>query len=111
MNSANYRVRRATVDDLAALKVLWESMSFGAVELEKKLTEFQVAEAPDGEIAGALGFEINQRHGRIHSEAFAPSSPADIVRPMIWTRLQSLCMNHGVFRLWTQEQSPFWSSN
>lgn len=111
MQSATYRVRRATVDDLATLKKLWESMRFPTADLEKRLTEFQVAEATDGKVIGAVGFEMKQHHARIHSEAYSDFSAADTVRPMIWSRMQSLCMNHGIFRLWTQEASPFWSAN
>ncbi|TAK93271.1 MAG: hypothetical protein EPO07_18380 [Verrucomicrobia bacterium] len=111
MNPGNYRVRRATVDDLGTLKPLWESMRFSVAALEKRLTEFQVAEGADGKVVGGIGFEITKQHGRIHSEAYSDFSAADTVRPMIWSRLQNLCMNHGIFRLWTQEQSPFWSTN
>jgi N-acetylglutamate synthase-like GNAT family acetyltransferase len=46
MKSANLRIRRATVDDLAALKDIWASMRLPPDELEKRLTEFQVVENP-----------------------------------------------------------------
>jgi len=111
MSPAQFSLRRATVDDLPALRTLWESMKLPVNALEKRLTEFQVASKADGNVVGAVGFEMHQRHGRIHSEAYSDFSAADIVRPMLWTRLQSLCSNHGVLRLWTQEVSPFWSHN
>ncbi len=111
MNSAAFRVRRATVDDLPTLKDLWASMQIPLGDLEKRLTEFQVAELSDGKVIGAVGFHIVQRHGLIHSEAFSDFAMADEVRPQFWTRIQSLAMNHGVARLWTREQSPFWSHN
>ena len=50
MTPPNHRVRRATLDDLPALKPLWESMRFSVEDLEKRLTEFQVAENAQGEI-------------------------------------------------------------
>jgi len=111
MSPAPFSLRRATVDDLPALRALWDSMRFPTHELEKLLTNFQVAVNAEDKIVGAVGFEMQQRHGRIHSEAYSDFSAADIVRPMLWTRLQSLCSNHGVLRLWTQEVSPFWSHN
>jgi hypothetical protein len=111
MNPADYRVRRATVDDLPALKPMWEAMRLPAAELEPRLTEFQVAEGPGGKIVGGWGFQIAGRQARIHSEAFSDFGPADIVRPMFWERLQSLTANHGVVRLWTQENTPFWTRN
>ena len=27
----------------------------------------------------------------------------------MWERIQKLAANHGVFRVWTQEASPFWT--
>lgn len=111
MNSPAIRVRRATVDDLATLKSLWAGMNIPLGDLERRLTEFQVAVLPDGKVFGAVGFQIVQRHGRIHSEAFSDFSLADQARPQFWTRIQSLAMNHGLVRLWTQENAPFWSHN
>src|SRR4051794_18584643 len=109
MSQADYRVRRATVDDLPGLNALWESMHFPALELEKKLTEFQLAETPDGQLLGALGMEIAGRHGRLHSEAFNDFALADLLRQHLWERMQSLATNHGMVRIWTQETAPFWT--
>lgn len=111
MTAATFRVRRATVDDLGALKALWESMRIPLADLDKRLTEFQVAEDANGKVVGTVGFQIFQRHGWIHSEAFSDFAVADEVRPLFWTRIQSLAMNHGVARLWTREHAPFWSHN
>jgi N-acetylglutamate synthase-like GNAT family acetyltransferase len=109
MTSTNYRLRRATLDDLGALKPLWESMRFATEDLEKRLTEFQVAENAQGEVVGAIGFRLSGRHGCLHSESYSDFSVADAVRPLIWDRLQVLSSNHGVARLWTQENAPFWN--
>jgi len=109
MTAPSYRVRRATLDDLNALKPLWEIMRFNAVDLEKRLTEFQVAEIDEGEIVGAIGFRMTGRHGCIHSECYADYSIADIARPLFGERLKVLSANHGIVRLWTQEDAPYWS--
>lgn len=111
MSDAGYRVRRATVDDLRWLTVLWQSVNLPVLELEKHLTEFQIIETADGQLLGAVGLQIAGRHGRIHSEAFADFGFADQFRPLLWERLQSIATNHGLLRIWTQEQSPFWSHN
>jgi N-acetylglutamate synthase-like GNAT family acetyltransferase len=111
MNPSNYRVRRATVDDLGKLKGLWESMHYPADELEKRLTEFQVVESADGQLAGALGVQIVRPHGWLHSEAYRDFGVADELRPLLFQRIQSLASNHGVLRLWTRENSPFWTKN
>lgn len=111
MTSSPFRVRRATIDDLPTLKALWDSMQIPNADLDKRLTEFQVAEADDGQVVGTVGFQIVQRHGLVHSEAFSDFGVADQVRPLFWQRLNALALNHGVARLWTRENSPFWTHN
>lgn len=109
MNSSNFRVRRATLDDVSRLAALWNSMKFPADALSKRVTEFQIAESAESELVGAVGLEIAQKQGRIHSEAFTDFSLADQLRPMLWERLHAVATNHGLLRLWTQEKAPFWS--
>lgn len=109
MNGANYRVRRATLDDLQALTALWQSMQFAPDDLVRRVTEFQVAEGPDGTVVGAIGLQVAERQGRLHSEAFADFSLAESVRPLFWERVRTLATNLGLLRLWTQESAPFWS--
>ncbi len=101
-------IRRATVDDLPALKSLWLAAHLPADELESRLTEFQVVET-GGVFAGALGVQILRQHARLHSEDYADFSVADAARELFWERIQNLAANHGVFRVWTQETSPFWT--
>jgi N-acetylglutamate synthase-like GNAT family acetyltransferase len=109
MNSSTFRVRRATLDDISQLAALWNSMKFPADALSKRVTEFQVAENPEGVLVGAVGLEIAQKQGRIHSEAFTDFALADQLRPMLWDRIHAVATNHGLLRLWTQEHAPFWS--
>lgn len=111
MSASIYRVRRATVDDLPRLGPLWNSMHLPAGELERRLTEFQIVEADDGTLLGAIGMQIVERHACIHSEAFTDFALADLLRAHLWARLQSLAMNHGLTRLWTAEDAPFWKAN
>jgi N-acetylglutamate synthase-like GNAT family acetyltransferase len=108
MNSRNHRVRRATLDDIAQLTALWNSMRFNADELARRITEFQVAEDAENKIVGAIALEISERQGRIHSEGFTDFSLADQLRPLLWERLHGLATNHGLMRVWTREQAPFW---
>jgi N-acetylglutamate synthase-like GNAT family acetyltransferase len=100
-------IRRATLDDLPALRSLWTNAGWPADELESRLTEFQVVEA-NGAFAGALGVQIVRQHLRFHSEDYVDFSVADAARELFWERIQKLAANHGVFRVWTQETSPFW---
>jgi len=111
MNQQVFQVRRATVDDLGAMRALWEAMHFSTNDLEPRLTEFQVAVAEDGTVAGAMGMQINGRHGMLHSEAFSDFALADSLRQLLWARMQSVVNNHGLARLWTRETAPFWRQN
>jgi N-acetylglutamate synthase-like GNAT family acetyltransferase len=109
MSSPNLRIRRATTDDFQSLKSLWNSMRLPLDELEKRLTEFQVIEAADGQIVGAIGVQIIRQHALLHSEGYTDFAVADAARQLFWDRIQTITAHHGVFRLWTQENSPFWA--
>jgi hypothetical protein len=78
-------------------------------DLERQLTDFQVVTDGTGMVVGGVAFQMNLRHARIHSESFEDFSLAEQARPALWSRIQNLATNHGLVRLWTQEQSPFWS--
>lgn len=109
MNGTAPRVRRATVDDLDQLRPLWSSQLVDPAGLERRITEFQVVETPEGRILGAVALEIHQGHGRIHSEVFADFAEADRCRALLWERLEQVARNHGLYRLWTCEEAPFWN--
>jgi len=79
-------------------------------ELEKRLTEFQVVVDATGAFLGAIGFLVSRQHALLHDEGFTDFSIADAARHLFWQRIQVLSSNHGVFRLWTQERSPFWKN-
>ena len=102
------KARRATVDDLPALKSLWTAAQLPADVLESRLTEFQVVEN-HGKFAGAVGVQIVRTAALLHSEDYADFAVADAARELFWERIQTLAANHGVFRVWTQETSPFWT--
>lgn len=109
MNTPGYRVRRATTDDLQQLMVVWAAAALPAAELEKRFTEFQVAESPDGRIVGAIGLQVAGADGQVHSETFVDFAVSDTLRPLFWQRLETMARNHGLFRLWTAETAPFWT--
>ncbi len=108
MTSPKYQVRRATLDDVGALTALWKLMGYAVDDLARRITEFQVVATADGEVVGALGIQIAERQGLIHSETFSDFSLADAARPLLWDRVSSVAANHGLLRLWTREQAPFW---
>jgi N-acetylglutamate synthase-like GNAT family acetyltransferase len=111
MSSLKFQARRATLDDLPRLKELWTIMRLPDADLERQLTDSQVAVDETGQVVGGIAFQISQRHACIHGEAFEDFSLADYARPVLLARVQSLATNHGLVRLWTREQSPFWTRN
>ncbi len=110
MNREILHIRRATVDDRLALRALWEAMRLPGDDLERRLTEFQIAENSDGEVVGAIGIQFLRHHALLHSEGYSDFGVADAARQLFWERIQKLAAHLGVFRVWTQERSPFWKS-
>ena len=104
-----FHARRATLDDLPALRGLWQTAMLPIHDLEKHLTEFQIAEGLDGRLMGALGFQIEGKDARIYYEAYTHSDSEALVKPQLWNRLKLMASNGGVHRVWTQEKSPYWA--
>ena len=111
MNDTQFKVRRATVDDLPLLTQLLSASLLPAGVLEKRFTEFQVVENQEGTLVAALGLQIAGKHGKVHSESFADFALTDTLRPLLWERLQSVATNHQLVRLWTRESAPFWKQS
>jgi hypothetical protein len=108
VNSSNYLVRRATLEDLGPLTELWKSMRFPVEDLGKRITEFQIAQNAEGGLLGAVGLQVAGRQGLIHHEGYTDFGLADQLRPLFWDRIRAVSNNHGLFRLWSEEQAPFW---
>jgi N-acetylglutamate synthase-like GNAT family acetyltransferase len=102
------QVRRATVEDLPQLRPLWELESLRCDDLEKRLTEFQVVDDGAGQVLAAIGLQMAEGQGKLHSEAIAFFDQAEAMRALLWPRLESVARNHGLARLWTCLQAPFW---
>ena len=111
MSELRFHARRATVDDLPALRGLWQTAMYPVQDLERHLTEFQLIEGLDGRLIGALGFQILGQDARIYYEAFTHSDTEALVKPQLWNRLKVMASNGGVHRVWTQESSSFWAEN
>ena len=108
MSPQNFQVRRAVIDDLPALLALWRDMKFPAEELERRFAEFQVATDGEGNLLGTIALTMAGQQGWIRHEAFTDFGFAEQLRRMFWERIQNLAANHGLHRLWTQENAPFW---
>lgn len=109
MTTPNPQVRRANIEDLPQLVLLWRKEGLSVEELEKRFKEFQVMDAPKGGLAAAVGLHVVGSEGCLHSEAFARNEEADSCRALIWERAQVVAQNHGLVRLWTQFATPFWN--
>ena len=111
MTTSSPQVRRATVDDLSKLVPMWKQENLPWEDFEKRFKEFQVMEGPEGAILGALGLQVTGTEASLHSEVIGPADQADAIREKIWGRVQILAKNHGLVRLWTQLDAPFWSTH
>src|SRR6266508_2130918 len=111
MTTPSQPARRATIEDLQKLTPLWTQAGLPAEGLSKRLQEFQVIDGPSGDLAGALGLQIVGHEGRLHSEAFLHAAEAETVRARLWERVQMISKNHGLVRVWTQLDAPFWRQN
>lgn len=109
MTTPNLQVRRATIEDLPKLVELWRQENLPALDLEKRFKEFQVVEGAGGELAAAVGLQVEGLEARLHSEVFARAEEADAMRELLWQRALVVAQNHGLVRLWTQFGTPFWN--
>lgn len=96
------------MEDLPQLVSLWQLENLAWQELEKRFREFQIVVAADGELLGALGFEVAGSDGHLHSEVFVHPEQSDGLRELLWQRVQTVASNHAVLRLWTRIEAPFW---
>ena len=109
MNPSDFKVRRATIEDLPALNAIWQSMHLAEAGLDRRITEFQAAVDAGGNIVGAIGFQLLGKQALLHSEGFTDFGLADQLRPLLWDRLKMVAANHGTVRVWTRETARFWS--
>jgi N-acetylglutamate synthase-like GNAT family acetyltransferase len=108
MDPAGCIVRRANLDDLEGLKQLWERTGMQVMDMERRLTEFQLVSSLDGDLKGVVALHVEGRQALLYGEAFVRPEEEDAYRPMLWERIKTLAKNHGVARVWTREEAPFW---
>jgi N-acetylglutamate synthase-like GNAT family acetyltransferase len=107
-STPTYQARRATLEDLPALRSLWDTARLPTEELEKRFTEFQVVPAEDGNILAAAGLQLLKLNGYIHSEVFSDPQAAPELRPLLWNRIRTVSKNNGLHRLWTLPTASFY---
>lgn len=108
MNTSNPQVRRANIEDISKLVELWKLEQMPWEQFEKRFKDFQVAEGEGGELIAAVGFQISGQEAVLHDEVFRYQDQAEFLRGKFWERVQNLSKNHGICRVWTQMQAPYW---
>ncbi len=108
MTPQNFHFRRATLEDLDILRGLWQTALHPVLELEKRLTDFQIVEGNDGRLLGALGICVQGEEACVHHEAYTHPDTESAIREKLWNRLNVLFVNQGVHRMWTREKAEFW---
>jgi N-acetylglutamate synthase-like GNAT family acetyltransferase len=109
VDSGHVQTRRATLDDLPALKGLWDVNRLPTNELERHLTECQLAQRSDGVLLSSIAFRTLGTQGLLHSEAAFTERNAGEARPALWDRIRILARNQGLARLWLRGQpNAFW---
>lgn len=78
------------------------------LDMERHLTEFQLVSGMDGDLKGVTAMRVEGRHALLYGEAYVRPEEETQFRPMLWERLKTLAKNHGVARVWTREEAPFW---
>lgn len=104
------QLRRATIEDLPGLQQLWSQSQYLAPDLERRLTEFQVAQDVGGVLVACLGLQIIDQQGQIHGELYRTPTLGPELQPLFWRRIQNLARSHGLTHLWVHDAHPFWRS-
>ena len=108
MDESVFLARRATLEDLPALRELWQQEQFDADALEKRITEFQVAYDAEGTILAAIGMRREGEQGVVHSESFKDFGLADQLRGLIWERFKTIAKNYAMARVWMLDCVHYW---
>jgi hypothetical protein len=108
MTEQTFNFRRATLEDMDILRGLWQTALFPVLELEKRLTEFQIVEGNDGRLLGALGICVQGEEALVHHEAYTHPATEAAIREKLWNRLKVLFGNQSAHRIWTCEKAGFW---
>lgn len=104
----NHQLMRATLEELAPLRWLWQRVGFTTVELEKSLTDFYLLIDEDHNLLAALAVQFRQKDAFLHHLAFSWDDPEEALQMLLWERLKILLTNRGVHRVWTREVAPSW---
>jgi N-acetylglutamate synthase-like GNAT family acetyltransferase len=97
--------RRANVECLPALREFWASCGAPVELLEKRLTEFQIADA-DGVLLATAALHVSGKHGRIHSEYSVAGGEA--AASLLRDRIKNLANNLALLRLWVASGDAGW---
>ena len=89
----NHQLMRATLEELAPLRRLWQRVGFTTVELEKSLTDFYLLIDDDHNLLAALAVQFRQKDAFLHHLAFSWDDPEEALQILLWKRLKILLTN------------------
>lgn len=102
-------VRRATLDDLDALRGLWRECRLPDYELERRFTEFQVVVDGQGWILATVGLRVAGTEAQVHSLAIRRADLAEALSKALGERAQQLALQQGAHRIWARDAPSTWS--
>src|SRR5256885_17260457 len=79
-------IRRPPRSTLFPYTTLFRSLQ--VLDLEKRLTEFQLIVSDESDLLGAIGLHVEGKQGQLHSEAFTQPEQEDRFRAQLWERMQ-----------------------
>ena len=101
--------RRANVDDIPQLVKFWDTQKAPSKELEKRLTDFQIVHDDKGAVLATLGMRVVEKQGKLYGEYYSSPDQAGVLRKMLWERIERVCKNTGLIRIWCLEPIGPWS--
>ena len=110
MSSDPLQTRRATFEDLSALRSFLRTTGVSDSSLEKRLTEFQLVTTRHGDLLACGGLHIDSHHGCLHHWLFRNPGVRESAEPLLWTRIGQIAQSRGLIRLWTRETGAFWKN-
>lgn len=108
MNAAPFTVRRASVDDIPALRRLGANKEDAGPALERRLGEMQVVLDAVGTLVGAWGVRTSGNQAHVYERLVVACMDEAAFREMVWQRILTLARNHAWSRIWVKSEEAVW---
>lgn len=108
MMGGSFQLKRATVEELPALRWLWQRANLSTVALERDLTDFYLLLDEDFTLLAAMGVHVESKEAWLHHLHFSHDPHDPELFGQFWERLRLLLINRGVQRAWTRQLPAAW---